>query len=105
MPDNQLRTNLGEWQNLPVVQDQVIAYLESMRQPLLLREIYRPLGLPRYTVNRVLARLHTKGFLTRYKIPVQQHRPDSQSRSIVPEAATRQCYLYSLTEDDAGLLV
>ena len=76
MPSEVRRSNLGDWQNPPVIQDQVIAYMESIAAPMLLREIYHPLRLPKEIVNRVLGRLHAKGVLTRYKIPVQRHRPD-----------------------------
>lgn len=95
-----IRNNLGDWQNLPIVQDQVIAYMESIDAPMLLREIYVPLRLPRTTVNRVLGRLHAKGVVHRYKIPVQCHRPDGQSSSVVTDGATRQCFLYSFAEDE-----
>lgn len=92
------RSNLGEWENEPVVQDQVIAYMEGMRQPLLLREIYRPLGLPRYIVNRVLGRLHAKGVLNRYKIPDRWHRPNLTPGNGFQRAVTRHCFLYSFAE-------
>ncbi len=71
MPGSTHRTNLGDWQSAPVVQDEVIAYMDEVGAPLLLREIYHPLRLPRHSVNRVLVRLHAKGFLTRYRIPVR----------------------------------
>lgn len=90
MPTDTYRSNFGECENPPVVQDQVIAYMEQMCQPLLLREIYRPLGLPRYIVQRVLGRLHSKGVLTRYKIP-----DDGRG----PGVFARWCYLYSFAEE------
>lgn len=93
-----MRNNLGPWANEPVVQDRVLDYMEQLNCPAILREIYVPLGLPRYTVNRVLARLHTKGVLTRYKIPVRHHRPDRSTGSVRENGATRQCYLYSFAE-------
>jgi hypothetical protein len=99
MTANAIPNNLGEWANQPVVQDRVIAYMESIDAPMLLREIYLPLGFPRYTVNRVLGRLHTKGVLTRHKIPVRRHRPDRATGSALPEASTRYCYLYRFAED------
>ena len=99
MPGDVMRNNLGKWQNPPVIQDQVIAYMESIAAPMLLREIYHPLRLPKEIVNRVLGRLHAKGVLTRYKIPVQRHRPDRWNNSSVPGAATRLCFLYSFVDD------
>lgn len=98
MAGDVMRNNLGKWQNPPVIQDQVIAYMESIAAPMLLREIYHPLRLPKEIVNRVLGRLHAKGVLTRYKIPVQGHRPDRLNNSIMPGAATRLCFLYSFAE-------
>ena len=94
MPAEAIRNNLGQWANEPVVQDQVIAYMESIGAPMLLREIYFPLHLPKVSVNRVLGRLHAKGVLDRYKIPVKLHRPDRWSHSSSQGRATRQCYLY-----------
>ena len=90
--------NLGDWQNQPVIQDQVLAYMAQLDCPAILREIYVPLGLPRFNVNRVLSRLHGKGVLTRYKVPVESHRPNGQTRMIVPRGATRLCYLYGFAE-------
>jgi hypothetical protein len=57
MPASIHRTNLGDWQNEPIVQDEVIAYMDQIGAPMLRWEIYHPLRLPRYTFNRVLARL------------------------------------------------
>ncbi|MES2493697.1 MAG: hypothetical protein V4579_10510 [Pseudomonadota bacterium] len=98
MPSNAMRSNLGDWENSPVIQDQVIAYADSLRSSFTLRDVYRPLRLPRYTVSRVLCRLHTKGILTRYKIPLPLHRYDTKAGTIDPAGATRQCYLYQFTE-------
>lgn len=86
--------NLGEWRNRLTVQDQVIAYMDSIGSPLLLREVYRPLGLPREHVNRVLARLHAKDVLTRWKIPVAMPRPGRRNQEADRGGATRRCFLY-----------
>ena len=94
-----IRNNLGDWANEPVVQDQVIAYMESIGAPMLLREIYYPLHLPKVSVNRVLGRLQAKGILTRYKIPVRRHRPGRRAETAPRDAATRQCFLYSFAEN------
>jgi predicted transcriptional regulator len=98
MPSEAMRNNLGDWQNLPIIQDQVIAYMESIDAPMLLREIYHPLRLPKESVNRVLGRLHAKGVITRYKIPVQGHRPDRWKGVAVYGEATRQYFLYSFAD-------
>lgn len=94
-----LRNNLGDWQNPPDIQDQVLAYMDEIGAPMLLREIYHPLRLPKVSVNRVLGRLHAKGVLTRYKIPVQLHRPGRRSEAAPRAAATRQCYLYRFADE------
>jgi hypothetical protein len=91
------RSNLGDWENPPIIQDQVLAYMDSLGAPVLLREVYRPLGLPKEHVNRVLGRLHAKGVLTRWKIPVSTHRPVPRSGKAMADAATRQCFLYAFT--------
>jgi len=102
MPTPSMRNNLGDWQNEPVIQDQVISYMDAIGAPMLLREIYVPLGLPRFTVNRVLGRLHAKGFLSRHRIPAPCHRVDAKTRTIQPGGAIRQCYLYAITEDHSA---
>ena len=98
MPTDAIRNNLGDWANEPIVQDQVVAYMESIGAPMLLREIYYPLHLPKVSVNRVLGRLHAKGVLTRYKVPVRRHRPGRRAEPAPHDAATRQCYLYGFAE-------
>lgn len=97
-----MRTNLGEWENPPFIQDQVIAYMQSLGASFILRDIYRPLRLPRYTVSRVLCRLHSKGILARYKVPVRLHRYDTKAKVLDPSGATRQCYLYRFADEAAA---
>ena len=98
MPAEAIRNNLGEWANEPIVQNKVLAYMESIGAPMLLREIYYPLHLPKVSVNRVLGRLHAKGVLSRYKVPVRRHRPGRRAEPAPHDAATRQCYLYVFAE-------
>jgi len=102
MQSNALRSNLGDWENPPLIQDQVIAYAESLGSSFILRDVYRPLRLPRYTVSRVLCRLHSKGVLDRRKVPVQLHRYDTKAGALDPSGATRQCYLYSFADEAAA---
>lgn len=85
----------------PIVQDQVIAYIEHLACSFLLRDIYRPLGLPRTHVNRVLGRLHDKGILDRWPIPVESHRFDRKSGVLQRSGATRTCFLYAFAEEVA----
>lgn len=102
MQSNAMRSNLGEWENPPIIQDQVIAYMEDLGSSFILRDIYRPLRLPRYTVSRVLCRLHSKGVLNRHKVPVRLHRYDTKGSALDPVGATRQCYLYSFANEAAA---
>ena len=88
----------NEWANEPVIQDQVIAYMEEIGAPMLLRDIYHPLRLPKVSVNRVLGRLHAKGIVSRYKIPVVGHRPGRRAETAPRDGATRHCYLYGFVE-------
>ncbi|MFM6933202.1 MAG: hypothetical protein ACKOUT_13285 [Novosphingobium sp.] len=67
--------------------------MDSVGSPMLLREIYQPLRLPKASVNRVLGRLHGKGVLTRYKIPC---------KPALTHGATRQCYLNAFAESIAA---
>lgn len=94
MTASPLRNNLAGWLNEPTVQDRVLAYMDEVGAPMLLREIYRPLQLSKASVNRVLGRLHAKGFLTRWKIPVERHRPGRPSQAAPRSGATWRCYLY-----------
>ncbi|GGD58638.1 hypothetical protein GCM10010990_04900 [Croceicoccus mobilis] len=87
--------NLGAWQNAPVIQDEVISYIDKLGGSFILRDVYRPLGLPRRTVNRVLLRLHAKGVLTRRKVPIELPCPARRPGSASPHTARRMCYLYS----------
>ena len=98
MPTDAIRNNLGDWANEPIVQDKVLAYMEQIGAPMLLHEIYYPLHLPKVSVNRVLGRLHAKGVLTRYKVPVRRHGPGRRAEPAPHDAATRQCFLYSFAE-------
>ena len=98
MPAEEIPYTFGEWANEPVIQDQVIAYMEQIAAPMLLREIYHPLRLPKVSVNRVLGRLHAKGIVSRYKIPVVGHRPGRRTETAPRDGATRRLYLYSFAD-------
>lgn len=97
MTAHKFRSNFGEWENAPVVQEQVMAYMDSIGAPMLLREVYRPLGLPKEIANRVLCRLHAKGVLKRWKIPVAAHRPAKRGQKATGEV-TRRCFLYRFAD-------
>lgn len=98
MPERPIFENLDGWLNPPVVQKRVIAYLIQLDAPALLREIYRPLGLPRASVNRVLQRLHNRGLVRRWKIPTEVHLPSKGGGAGAGRSA-RMCFLYQLTSD------
>lgn len=89
--------NLGEWLNPPEVQDRVIAYMDDLGGPALLRELYLPLALPRSSVNRVLQRLHNKGIVMRWKIPAAILRTNRRATGAAMAEPLRQCFLYQLT--------
>ncbi len=96
MSERLIHENLGEWLNPPDVQDAVISYMVDLGAPALLREIYRPLALPKASVNRVLQRLHNRGIARRWKIPVDPLLQGAGRGG----AARRKCYLYQLIEEE-----
>ncbi|MBS3928546.1 MAG: hypothetical protein KGZ65_09360 [Sphingomonadales bacterium] len=96
MPKLPTFENLGEWLNPPDVQDAVIAYMDQLAAPALLRELYRPLGLRRTSVNRVLQRLHNKGIVRRWKIPADTRLPVKHAQGRRLGEGMRKCYLYQL---------
>lgn len=102
MPKRPVFENLGEWLNPPTVQDQVVSYMIQLETPALLREIYRPLALQRASVNRVLLRLHNRGVVRRWKIPVEARLPNGRPRDGAQGPAMRQCYLYQLVGDETA---
>lgn len=97
MPKRRTFENLGEWLNPPDVQDAVIAYMDQLAAPPLLRELYRPLALPRTSVNRVLQRLHNKGIVRRWKIPAVTHMPKRNEPGARLGQSVRKCFLYQLS--------
>lgn len=96
MPKRPTFENLGKWLNPPEVQDRVIAYMDELGGPALLRELYLPLALPRSSVNRVLQRLHNKGIVMRWKIPRANHSGSALKIEETMGAVSRSCYLYQL---------
>lgn len=96
MPHRPTFENLGGWLNPPEVQDAVIAYMDELAAPALLRELYQPLALPRTSVNRVLQRLHNKGIVRRWKVPAVTHLPGRHAPGVRPGQGVRECFLYQL---------
>jgi predicted transcriptional regulator len=91
--------NLTPWLNEPVVQDAVVAVLTREPRSYLLREVVEECGIPVDSANRVLRRLHLKGFVERYKLPIQRHAYRHRRKKCVPGGARRMLYVYSWIEE------
>ena len=87
--------NFGQWINEPRVQDAVISVLERAEQPILLREVAAEAQVPISSANRVLGRLHGRGFVTRYKLPVQGHPRRYGHKPCILCRAQRRLFVYS----------
>ena len=87
--------SLRPWLNDPVVQDAVVAVMTRGDYPMLLSEVAVACDLPIRAANRVLLRLHRKGVVSRYKLPIQRHAYCRKRRTCVPGAATRMLYVYT----------
>ena len=87
--------NLGEWQNEPYVQDVVVKMLVKAEYPLVLADFVATGFLPIASANRVLGRLHGRGFVTRQRLwmhrPVYCHR----RKGCIPDGARRSVFAYS----------
>ena len=88
--------NLKGWISEPYVRDAVLAVLARAEQSLLLREIAMECEHPISSVNRVLGRLHKKGMVSRYKLPVQGHPQRYGHKPCLLCKATRMLYAYSI---------
>jgi GNAT superfamily N-acetyltransferase len=82
----------------PTVKNAVLAYVRQRDCALLLREIYRPLGLPRFQVQRVLDRARAAGVVTRFPVLARVGRPSRTSLRYIEGGAQRQMFLYQLVE-------
>jgi hypothetical protein len=87
--------NLRGWLNEPYVQDAVVKLLERADCPMLLREVAVQCDLPIWAANRVLLRLHKKGLVTRYKLPIRRHTYCHRRRACVPGSAHRMLWAYT----------
>lgn len=95
MPE--LIDQLAGYINPPVMQDAVIAYARQLDAPFTIGEIYRPLGLSRMVVQRVLRRLVKRGVMTRRSI--HEPRPYHHERlRVVMLGKPADMWLYSLVE-------
>ena len=87
--------NLGKWLNEPVVQDAVAGALINGGQPMLMREIAEACDIPVRSANRALLRLHHRGSVTRYKLPMQRHAYCHRRKACIAGGATRLLYVYT----------
>lgn len=87
--------NLGKWLNEPFVQNAVISVLMQRNPPMLLSEVAQACDLPIRAANRVLIRLHRKGFVDRYKLPMQRHAYCHRRKVCVAGGARRLLFVYS----------
>jgi predicted transcriptional regulator len=94
---NRIRFLKG-WLNEPYAQDPVIAVLEAAEWPMTLREVAEEAKVPLRSANRVLYRLHKKGRVTRYRLPMQRHAYCRKRRECIPYAAKRMLYVYKWRE-------
>lgn len=87
--------NLRGWLNKPYQTDKVIAVLKRAEYPLLMRDVAEASSLPVSIANRILLRLHQRGWVRRWKLPIKRHAYCRKTRAVVPYGATRQLYVYS----------
>lgn len=87
--------NLLGWIEEPYVQDEVIRVLKAAEFPLLLREVAEGAKQPIRAANRVLGRLHRKGHVSRYKLPMQRPYYCHKLKAVVPDAARRMLFVYT----------
>ena len=90
---------LGDHVPPPVNQNKVLDYITQLNAPFTIGEVWRPLGLPRTAVQKVLDRLTAKGILTRYpvRVPVTLHGGAKFSGD---REYFRKMYLYQLADTE-----
>jgi hypothetical protein len=89
----------GVWLNEPYVQDSVIRALKEAGHPLPLRDLASAAGVYLGQANRVVWRLHKKGLVARYKLPLRRHAFCRKRWECLPGEATRMLYVYSWAGD------
>ena len=87
--------NLTGWLNEPHVQNVVIAMLVEADYPVVLRDLVCKGGLPIASANRVLLRLHERGLVTRYKLPMHRHIYSRNLGACIAGGAVRWVFAYS----------
>ena len=69
--------------------------LVEAEYPLVLRDFVCTGGIPIASANRVLMRLHSRGLVTRYKLPTHRHIYCQKSRTCIADGAVRWVFAYS----------
>ena len=86
--------NLTGWLNEPYIMDVVVRMLVEAEYALVLRDFVCTGGVPIASANRVLGRLHDRGLIRRYKLPM--HRPvySHARKSCIPDGARRMVFAF-----------
>ena len=87
--------SLSAWLNEPFVQDAVIKSLTTVDYPLTLSEVAVACRVSIAAANSALLRLHKRGLVTRYRLPMQRHAYCHKRGQCIPGGATRMLYVYS----------
>ena len=80
---------------MPVVQDVVVKMLVEADYPLVLRDIVCTGGIPIASANRVLMRLHDRGLVDRYKLPMHRHIYSRKLGACIAGGAVRAVFAYT----------
>lgn len=91
--------NLAGFLNEPVIQAVVVRMLTEADYPLVLRDFVSTGGLRVTSANRVLLRLHDRGLVSRYKLPMRRHYYCHKRKACVPGATVRWVFAYTWTGD------
>lgn len=94
--------NLRGWLNEPVVQDAVVHALTKVEYPLTLSEVAVACDVSIAAANSALLRLHKKGFVRRYRLPMQRHAYCHRRKACVPGGATRLLYVYAWADSSTA---
>ena len=87
--------NLSGWLNEPYVQDVVVRMLVEAEYALVLRDFVCTGGLPIASANRVLLRLHDRGLVSRFKLPMHRHIYCHKRKACIAGGAIRAVFAYT----------
>lgn len=85
----------GEWLSEPTTMAPIMKALEDANGPMLVRDVVRETGIARHLVNKALARLHSRGYVDRYKIDERRIGPSGH-----PVTFSVWCYQYIVGNDE-----